>query len=221
MSSFFSRGGLRWQSHGRWLRLRLMFHDVPLSSRFSSFTTVFVFMQARFDGRRLVLGVHIHSRGPSSWGPTLVQHIVSTDTKPCKRPAVVFYFLGLWCSPPFRAAAHSSCACPAPVLCCCILAIALGLTSLAATLLVAFLRSAAGVGASIGQVCVRPWPEYPRAGQLQLAPGQAAQGPVCAVSVGPIADGQARGSVSGCGAEWLIGGRGRILTGACSYDTCL
>ena len=28
----------------------------------------------------------------SSWGPTLVQHIVSTDTKPCKRPAVVFYF---------------------------------------------------------------------------------------------------------------------------------
>ena len=29
----------------------------------------------------------------SSWGPTLVQHIVSTDTKPCTRPAVVFYFL--------------------------------------------------------------------------------------------------------------------------------
>ena len=140
MSSFFSRGGLRWQSHGRWLRLRLrlLCHDVPLSSRFSSFTTVFVFMQARFDGRRLVLGVHIHSRGPSSWGPTLVQHIVSTDTKPCTRPAVVFYFLGLWCSPPFRAAAHSSCACPAPVLCCCILAIpaaALEPPPLAATLL--------------------------------------------------------------------------------------
>ena len=109
----------------------------------------------------------------SSWGPTLVQHIVSTDTKPCKRPAVVFYFLGLWRSPPFRAAAHSSCACPAPVLCCCILAVipdaALGLTSLAAALLVAFLRGAAGVGASIGQVCVRPWPGYSRAGQLQLA----------------------------------------------------
>ena len=74
----------------------------------------------------------------SSWGPTLVQHIVSTDTKPCKRPAVVFYFLGLWCSLPYRAAAHSSCACPAPVLCCCILAIpaaALEPPPLAATLL--------------------------------------------------------------------------------------
>ena len=79
MSSFFSRGGLRWQSHGRWLRLHLMCHDVPLSSRFSSFTTVFVFVQARFDGRRLVLGVHIHS--PSAFASSLVQHSPCLETR--------------------------------------------------------------------------------------------------------------------------------------------
>ena len=44
-----------------------------------------------------------------SFGATLVQHIVSTDTKPCKRPTVVFYFLGLWCSLPYRAAAQRLC----------------------------------------------------------------------------------------------------------------
>ena len=45
---------------------------------------------------------------------------------------------------------------------------------------------------------------------------QLVQGPVCAVSVGPSADGQARGSVPGCGAGGLIGGHSRIPTGACA-----
>ena len=162
----------------------------------------------------------------SSWGPTLVQHIVSTDTKPCKRPAVVFYFLGLWCSPPFRAACCTQQLC---VPCSCALLLYIGCCP-------GCCSGAHFLGCCIaGDLPPRccwcwclHWPGLCSAlarispcGPATAGPGQAAQGPVCAVSVGPSADGQARGSVSGCGAEGLIGGRGRILTGACSYDTCL
>ena len=148
----------------------------------------------------------------SSWGPTLVQHIVSTDTKPCKRPAVVFSAL---CTQ--QLGVHCSCALLLYNGCypgCCSGAHFLGC------------RIAGGLPPRCCW-CLH-WPGLCSAlarifpcGPAAAGPGQAAQGPVCAVSVGPSADGQARGSVSGCGAEGLIGGRGRILTGACSYDTCL